>query len=111
MNFCTFSSEAIIEDKITIDNLFVYEFMPSAPENCTKVYLYGLYNCTNSSSKDNNLESFSRKLGLSTSEIEDCFHYWKNQGLIQILDTLPFQVKYLPVKNLLSSVKRYKKEK
>jgi DnaD/phage-associated family protein len=111
MSFCTFSSEAIIEGKITVDNLFIYEFMPSAPENCTKVYLYGLYNCTNSSCKDNDIESFSRKLGLSIEEIEDCFHYWKQQGLVQILDTIPFQVKYLPADNVLSSVKKYKKEK
>lgn len=111
MNLCTFSSQAVIEEKITLDNLFVQEFMPSAPENCTKVYLLGLLNCKNSVEKDNSLDGFSKTLGISVQEIEDCFYYWKQQGLVQVLDTIPMQVKYLPVNSVLSSIKKYKKEK
>ncbi len=111
MSFCTFSSEAVIDGKVQVDSLFVYEFMPSAPENCTKVYLYGLYNCTNAASRDNQIESFAKVLGISVEEVEDCFHYWKQQGLVQILDTIPFQVKYLPTNNVLRSVKKYKQAK
>ncbi|MGI5842448.1 MAG: DnaD domain protein [Christensenellales bacterium] len=111
MSFCSFSSQSIINESVTVDNLFIHEFMPHAPEHCTKVYLYGLYLCTLPLSQDNSLESFAKQLNLTQTEVEGCFHYWKEQGLVQILDTVPFQVKYLPVNNVLSSIKKYKLDK
>lgn len=111
MSLCTFSSQAIINEKISLDNLFVQEFLPSAPENCVKVYLYGLYACGNLPSKDNSIESFSKTLGLTEDEIMAAFYYWKERGLVQILDTMPLEIKYLPVNNVLSAVRKYKKDK
>ena len=42
MAFCEFSSEVVSSNAITVDNIFITEFLPSAPEKCVKVYLYGL---------------------------------------------------------------------
>lgn len=111
MSLCTFSSQAIINEKISLDNLFVQEFLPSAPENCVKVYLYGLYACSNMSVKDNTVESFAKTLGISEDEIITAFYYWKEKGLVQILDTMPLEIKYLPVNNVLSTIRKYKKDK
>ena len=36
------SREIIENEKLRIDNAFVTDFMPFAPENYVKVYLYGL---------------------------------------------------------------------
>ena len=111
MSLCTFSSQAIINEKISLDNLFVQEFLPSAPDNCVKVYLYGLYACANMPQRDNSVESFAKTLGLTEDEIITAFYYWKEKGLVQILDTMPLEVKYLPVNNVLSTIRKYKKDK
>lgn len=91
--------------------MFVQEFLPSAPANYVKVYLYGLYACANMGEKDNSAESFSKILGLSEDEIITAFYYWKDKGLVQVLDTLPLTVKYLPVNNVLSAIRKYEKNK
>lgn len=71
MSFCKFSTQMIASDKTTVDNLFLSEFMPYAPENFVKVYLYGLFKCNNADSFDNELESFSRILSLSEDRNSD----------------------------------------
>lgn len=111
MSFCTFSSEAIIQEKISVDNLFIHSFMPYAPDNFTKVYLYGMFICSNSSTDDNSLQSFAKKLNMTEDEIVQAFFYWKEQGLVQVLDTDPLQVKYMPINDVISSIKKYKKGK
>ena len=110
MGFCSFSSETIIDNKTTVDNVFINEFLPYAPDFCVKVYLYGLYKCSNSSS-DNDIENFARVLKCSEEDIEQAYLYWQEQGLVQILKTCPFSVKYMPPKNCISNNKKYNKEK
>lgn len=111
MSFCRFSTQVIAEDKTTIDNLFISEFMPNAPENFVKVYIFGLFKCTNAESKDNSIESFSRILSLSEEEIMTAFFYWQEQGLVKVIETQPFEIRFLPLKNLFTNVKKYKPEK
>ena len=111
MSFCRFSTQVIAEDKTTIDNLFISEFMPNAPENFVKVYIFGLFKCTNAESRDNSIESFSRILSLSEEEIMTAFFYWQEQGLVKVIETQPFEIRYLPLKNLFTNVKKYKPEK
>ena len=111
MSFCRFSTQVIAEDKTTIDNLFISEFMPNAPENFVKVYIFGLFKCTNAESRDNSIESFSRILSLSEEEIMTAFFYWQEQGLVKVIETQPFEIRFLPLKNLFTNVKKYKPEK
>jgi DnaD/phage-associated family protein len=109
MAFVEFSSEVVAKSVTTIDNLFITEFMPNANENCVKVYLYGLYKCA--SGKDNSLEDFEKKLNISKEDIVSIFYYWQEIGLVQVIDVEPLQVKYLPVKNALSKIKKYNVDK
>ena len=111
MSLCKFSTEYIANNKTEIDNIFINDYLPSAPENCVKVYLYGLYLCNSASSLDNNLEGFSKRLGLDEDEIISCFMYWQEEGLVQVLSTRPIEVRYIPLKNILSGTKLYKPEK
>ncbi len=99
MSFCSFSSQLIAENQTAVDNLFITSFMPSAPSECIKVYLYGLFICSVANPVHNTLEEFSKTLGMSESDIESAFVYWQDKGLVQILDTIPFEVRFLPVKN------------
>ena len=100
MAFCKFSSEFVISNQTAVDNFFINEFLPSAPDNCVKVYLYGLYKCTNPNSFDNSIEAFANTLNMSTQDIEDAFLYWQEQGLVQVLFTVPLQIRYMPLKNV-----------
>lgn len=111
MAFCKFSSQSVINNKTEIDNIFINDFLPYAPESAVKVYLYGLYKCNNASSYDNSLSSFAKILKLSEEEILEIYHYWENEGLVQVLNTVPIEVRYMPLKNILLNTKKYKKGK
>ena len=105
MAFCKFSTGFIANTSITIDASFLNDYLPYAPENCVKVYLFGLLKCQNSASFDNTIENFENVLGLSKQDIIDIFLYWQDQNLVQVLSTDPIEVRYLPVKNTLKKVK------
>lgn len=111
MSFCKFSSEYVINNNTNVENLFINEFMPNAPENCVKVYLFGLFACNNSESLDNNLEDFSRILNLSQEDIISSFYYWQELGLVQVLNVSPIEIRYLPIKNSSVTLKKYNKDK
>ena len=107
MSFCKFSSEFVISNQTQVDNLFINEFLPHAPAECVKVYLYGLYKCGNASSHDNTIENFARVLNLSEQEVEDAFLFWQEEGLVQVLNTCPIEVRFLPLKNVLTNTRKY----
>lgn len=97
MAFCSFSSEKILSDSTTVSNIFINEYLPFANDACVKVYLYGLYQCSHSDSFDNTLKSFSSILNISEEDVENCFRYWEEQGLVKVLNINPIEVRYLPV--------------
>lgn len=109
MAFCEYSSEVISKNNITIDNLFITDFLPNASDNCLKVYLYGLYLC--STSRDNSLESFAKTLNMSGEDIVSIFYYWQEQGLVQVINIEPVQIRYLPIRNSIQKLKKYNVDK
>ena len=111
MAFCKFSTEMIANNKTEIDNIFIDSFMPSAPEECTKCYLYGLFLASSGLKIDNTLENFAKKLNMSEDDVESAFRYWEEQGLVQVLSTRPIEVVFNPLSNLFSGTKLYKPEK
>ena len=111
MSFCSYSSQLIVENKTNVDNTFITSFMPYAPENCVKVYLYGLFACNDANESRNTIQDFSKALLMSEQEIEEAFLYWQEQGLVLVLDTMPMQVKYLPVQNAKIKHPKIKEEK
>lgn len=111
MSFCSYSSQLIIENKTPVDNMFITSYMPYASGECVKVYLYGLLACNNSNASHNTIEEFSKALNLSTEDIESAFLFWQEQGLVQILDTIPKEVKYLPIQNAGIKHPKIKQEK
>lgn len=111
MAFCKFSSQAVINGKTEVDNIFINDYLPYASENAVKVYLYGLYKCSNASAYDNTLESFSKVLKISEEDILEIFKFWEEQGLVQILNVVPVEIRYIPVKNVLNGVKKFKEDK
>ena len=65
MCLCKYSSSYIINDKTVVDNIFINNFLPDAPDLCVKVYLMGLSKCANSVAPDNNIANFANVLNVS----------------------------------------------
>jgi len=109
MAFCEFSNEVVSKNFVTIDNMFISDFLPNASDNCVKVYLYGLYLC--STSRDNDLDSFAKVMNMTREDIVSVYYYWQEEGLVQVLNIDPIQVRYLPVKNAVNKIKKYNVDK
>lgn len=96
--FTKLSSEQALNQTITLENLFINEFMPFAPEGYVKVYLLGLSMACCSDGGDNSPQSMAKKLNLELSTVMEAFNYWQEQGLVNITLTEPPVIEYLPVK-------------
>lgn len=105
MAFCKFSSEVIRSNSTSVENTFINEFLPNASGDAIRVYLYGLYKC--STGAESTLAEFSQKLNLSEQDILSIYIYWQSLGLVQVFETNPFEVRYLPVKNGASSLRKF----
>jgi len=111
MAFCKYSSNLINSGTISLDIKFLNDYIPVAPENCLKVYLFGLLKCQNSAGYDNTIENFENVLGLSREDIIDAYLYWQDQNLVQVLETDPIEIRYLPTKDNLRNLKKIESKK
>ncbi len=107
MCLCKYSSSYIINDKTVVDNIFINNFLPDAPDLCVKVYLMGLSKCANSVAPDNNITNFANVLNVSEQDIINAFNYWQEQGVVQVLNTDPMEVRFMPLNSSLGSIKKY----
>lgn len=101
-------SRELNENGVTlVDNAFIYSYMPDAPAEAVKVYLYGLA----AANSDNAIEDIALEIGLEISQIAKIYDYWREQGLVRIVSDSPFMVEYLPVSGGNRYLKKYKPEK
>lgn len=81
-----------------VDNRFISELVPDAPENAVRVYLYGLMLAGGAVSSP---VSISDALKLSDAQVAEAFRYWEKCGIVRIIDGSLLSVEYL---NLSSSL-------
>jgi hypothetical protein len=67
--------------KTRVENLFINEFLPEAPGDYVKVYLFGLMYAQYDQVMDS--AKLSMILGLSEDEIEEAWIYWESKGLVR----------------------------
>ena len=65
-----------------VENLFINEFLPDAPGDYVKVFLFGLMYAQYDQMMDS--AKISMSLGLSEEEIEEAWIYWESRGLVKI---------------------------
>ncbi|MBE5730805.1 MAG: DnaD domain protein [Clostridiales bacterium] len=106
--FARLSKEKNMFRHVQLDNLFVTEYMPYAPESYVKVYIAGL---SMAFSEESTLDGLATMLGLDKATIMEAYAYWAEQGIINVLSSEPPVVEYLEVKPLSSQVKKYSKAK
>lgn len=111
MSFCKFSPGYVANNKTIIDNTFINEYLPKAPDLCVKAYLLGLSKCSSADEADNSLEFFANTLKVCEEDVVSLFKYWEEMGLVKVLSTNPIEVRYLPIIPNAGSVKKYKIDK
>jgi len=108
MAFCKFSSEIGSSSVTIVENAFIEQYLPYSSGEQVRIYLWGLYLCGGGNSLKSSLEtldSFAQNLGISSEDVLKAFKFWQEQGLVQIVETTPIQIEYLPVKNAISKKK------
>lgn len=63
-----------------VENLFISEYMASAPGEYVKAYLLALMHAQMNIPADS--EEIARSLGMSLDKIEECWKYWEDLGVI-----------------------------
>ena len=111
MSFCKFSPGYVANNKTIIDNVFIDEYLPKAPDLCVKAYLLGLSKCSNADESDNSLKFFASTLKVCEEDVISLFKYWEEMGLVKVLSTDPVEVRFLPILSNAGSVKKYKVDK
>ncbi|MBQ6980690.1 MAG: DnaD domain protein [Clostridia bacterium] len=107
---CSYSKEFLQTAYTGVENSFIKEYMAEAPGDAVKVYLYGLYLCSNPDLSID-LQEFAQHLNLSEDTVKDCFNYWEEFGLVSVISIDPFTVKYLPQNSVYSKPRKFKAEK
>lgn len=110
MSLCTRSKESREDGYTMVENAFVDAFMPQCDPTALKVYLYGLYLCSDPLSQDNTLSHVCDALALSQQEVTQAFGYWADRGLLDIVGYDPLQIRYRSARTA-TAVRHYKKEK
>ncbi len=111
MAFCKFSIDMLASNTTNVDNIFINNYLPYADANFVKVYLYGLYKCQDAGATDNTLENFAREINMDVKQVEEAFTFWQEQGLVQILNVIPFEVRFLPISDVINNTKKYNAKK
>ena len=78
------SDEIAQNAKIQIDNVFITDFLPFAPETYVKIYLAGL-SLASFPVGENGWSEISRILGVDQSTVSEAFNYWASAGVVNIL--------------------------
>ena len=96
MAFCCKDKQLVSESFTVLENKFILNYMPEAPEGVVRVYLLGLALCDQPDGV-NNVEHIAKKLGLTESDVVAAYDYWEELGLVQVIASNPPQVVYLPI--------------
>lgn len=111
MAFCKYSQSFQTKNKVMVDNVFITDYLPKAPDMCVKAYLLGLANCNDVENQNNSLSFFAQTLKICEEDVISLFKYWEDLGLVQVLSTDPVEVRYLPIVSNNVNVKKFKVDK
>ena len=81
MAFGKFADGASMFSTTPVENLFMLEFMPNAPGDFVRVYLYGLMQCYHPELAEG-VEGVARALNMEPETVLNACRYWEREGLI-----------------------------
>ncbi len=100
MPLCRFDDSYAMFGATPVENLFLEEFMPRAPGDCVKVYLYGLKLCQDGG-KEMSLSAVAKALALEENQVVSAFAYWERKGLLRRLSDRPVSYAYVNLQKAL----------
>lgn len=96
MSFCSYSKDAAMFDSTPIENMFLLEYMPDAPEGYVRVYLYVRMLCAHPELGGDPAE-VAQALRMEEDAVLDALQYWEQQGLVEKLSDRPASYQVKPV--------------
>ncbi|HZK01894.1 MAG TPA: DnaD domain protein [Anaerovoracaceae bacterium] len=97
-----------------VENVFINEFIPDAPGNYVKVYLFALMYADIRVSIDN--EDIAKQLSLQVEDVLAAWTYWEGRGVIRKLypdpsDILHYRVEFIDLKEQIYGMNDKSKKK
>ncbi len=85
-----------------VPNAFFCEYMPAAPENHIKVYLYGLM-CAHGGLPDDDglLDEMAQTLHMDHAEVERALRYWERCRLVERISDTPPRYRFVSVQQVM----------
>ncbi len=83
MSLCKFQPGSTAFGVTAVQTCFIAQYMPHAPAEYVKVYLYGLMLCQNTE-LSGELSDIAHVLDLTPEQVRNAFFYWQQQGLVRI---------------------------
>lgn len=68
--------------KTRVENLFINEFLPDAPGDCVKVFLFGLMYAQYDQQIDS--RTMALTLGITEKDVKNAWKYWEAKGLVTL---------------------------
>ena len=68
--------------KTRVENLFINEFLPDAPGDCVKVFLFGLMYAQYDQQIDS--RTMALTLGITEKDVDNAWKYWESKGLVKL---------------------------
>ena len=96
MGFLRFADDAAMYDSTPLDNMFIIENLPSAPEAFLKVYIYARMLCMHP--EMGGMDELCRALKLDREMIDNAFAYWERAGFMRRVADNPPEYVFMPTR-------------
>ena len=103
MPFCSFSKDSAMFDSTSIENMFLLEYLPTAPDGFLRVYLYARMLSLHPE-LGGDIADVAKALHMDEDAVYNAFHYWEQQGLVEKLSDRPAAYAMRPIRDKLVSV-------
>ena len=102
MAFLSFDHGAVLYGSTPVENMFLMEYLPSAPDDCLRVYLYARLLCAypEQDAAEAGVADVARALRLTDEAVEEAFRYWEREGLVRRLSDRPPTYALLPMRGV-----------
>ncbi len=97
MSTFSFAENAVMFDSTPIENLFLLEYLPTAPEAFLRVYLYTRVLALHPELGDS-LQQIALTLRMEEDTVFQAFVYWEQKGLVRRLTDRPPTYELLPLR-------------
>ena len=102
MAFLSFDHGAAVYGATPVENMFLLEYLPTAPDDCLRVYLYARLLCVHPE-LGGSVSDVARALRLTDEAVEDAFRFWEREGLVKRLTDRPPTYALLPMRGAASA--------